>query len=185
LEIVNGGVEGKAGRFNATTRVGIWGMAPHSGGVIISYSLYFKTERKEQNMVLIHMGGIFAHRHESKEHIMTMSLDHGIPSLYISSDTRLVASEMIGLADGKWHNLAISMPHKSAKLSELVMLVDGNRVSAAVEGTDDYLFFSTNGRVAIGGFGQTGRIYDSHKFRFLSPYDGLIDEVFIWSSPLI
>jgi len=185
LEIVDGGVDGKAGRFNESTRVGIWGMGPHSGGVIMSYSLYFKTERIERNMVLLHMGSIFAHRHESKEHIMTLTLDHGIPTLYISSSTRLAATNIQGLADGEWHQIAISMPRKSAKLSELVMIIDGENVSAKVHGDDDYLFFSTNGRVSIGGYGQTGRVYDSNKFRFLSPYYGLIDEVFIWSKPLI
>lgn len=184
MDIVDDGINGKAGRFNETTRLGIWGMGPHSGGVIISYSLYFKTDRTEQNMVLIHMGGIFAHRQESKEHIMTLTLDHGIPSLYISSSTRLVASLLTGLADGNWHNLAISMPHKSAKLSQLVILVDGKSVPAKVEGTDDHLFYSTNGRVSIGGFGQSGRVYDSNKFHFMSPYYGLIDEVLIWSRPL-
>ena len=184
MDIVDGGVYGKAGSFNETTRVALWGMGPHSGGVIISYSLYFKTEKHNENLVLIHMGGIFAHRHESKEHIMTLTLDNGFPSLYINSDTRLVASIENGLSDGEWHNLAVSMPRKSAKLSELTMIVDGKSVPATVEGIDDHLFFSTNGRLSLGGFGQSGRIFDSETFNFMSPFSGLMDDVFVWSRPL-
>jgi hypothetical protein len=185
LVLVNDNVRGKVGRFNETTRVSLWGLGPHSGGVVVSYSLYFKTFNRTTNMILIHMGGIFVNIQESKEHIMTLTLDRGVPSLYIDSRTRLKASSATALADGKWHQVVVSMPRRSPKLSELQMYVDAKYTPTVVEGNDETLFFTTSGRMSIGGFGQSGNFYGSTNFNFLSPFKGLIDEVVVWGRPLV
>lgn len=154
---------------------------PHSGGNEISYALWFKTSKTSKNMILVHYGDLFGQMNAGKRKDMfTLSLEKGIPKLYTSPEKVLTAKSQ-SLADDTWHHVAVTMPHKSCKLSEVRMFIDGKKVKSVLRGKDDgHIFMVTSGRVGIGSFGYSDQYFDN-ALPHLAPFVGSIDEFYMWS----
>jgi len=173
-----------AGLFNETSQLAVFATGPHSGGNIISYSLRFKTGQSSSEMILVHYGPIFGTGHVSKD-IFTLTLRHGNPILYRNPDSELAPTAHLTLADGKWHRVEIFMPTESCLLSEVILYVDG-KVITTYATKDDNIFFTTSGRMSIGGFGYAPRNYETlFNPLNLTPYLGLMDHFKLWARPLV
>lgn len=161
--------------LNRASRIAVYGFGPHSGGSIISYSLLFST-KSNSRMILVHYGHAFTAN--SNKNMYTLTLEKGAPMLYASPTHIVVPEERYKLNDGKWHHIAVSMPSKSCLLSDIVMYVDGNVIETTTD-KDNHIFFTTTGRLSIGGFGYS---HESHEriFPFLSPFIGKVDEFYMW-----
>ena len=73
--------------------------------------------------------------------------------LLLVANVRLIAAGQ-KLNDGKWHHVAVSMPKKDCKLSEVQFYVDGQRVDSDVVGQDNRINVSLANKVTIGGLGH-------------------------------
>lgn len=132
------------------------------------------------NQILIHFGAIGDKKGEVKDVMFTLTLDEGRPAVHISGESKLVASDInMTLATNVWQHLAVSMPRKSCRLSEVRMFVNGKRVDTFIKGPDPRLFFVTAGSVSVGGFGFSHSEMET-LLRNHTPYTGLIDEVYVW-----
>merc|ERR1712160_187976 len=123
---------------------------------------------------------------KGNKNILSLALDKdGIPVLYSTIERKLVPSNvnLVKLNDGVWNHIAVSMPKKSSLFSAVRMYVNGKEIVTEVLGGDDYLFFSTSGRMSIGGFGHSGSTYEG-LLPEVKPYVGLIDSVFVWGRTL-
>ena len=89
------------------------------------------------------------------------------------------------LNDGKWHHVAVSMPKKDCRLSEVQFYVDGQRVESKVVGQDNRINVSLANKVTIGGLGHgTGKTPFSkliHVEHGIKPFVGSLDEVSVWA----
>lgn len=143
--------------------------------------MWIKTNASSAKQILIHYGASFAIGNDdcSKDQF-TLTLWKGKPILYRCSKSKLSSAQNLNLADDEWHHIAITMPKDNCLLSEVHMYVDGVKVETMVIGEDEFLFFSTSGRLSVGGFGYTAKIYES-VFDELKSYYGLIDELYVWS----
>jgi len=162
--------------LSRTSRIGIYGFGPHSGGSTISYSLLISTTSNSE-VILVHYGHAFTEN--STKNMYTLTLKKGTPNLYISPTAILEpVKRKLNLNDGNWHHIAVSMPTKSCKLSDVIMYVDGKVIETTTE-TETNIFFTTTGRLSIGGFGYS---HISHEdiFPHLSPYVGKLDEFYMW-----
>jgi len=161
------------------SRIGIYGIGPHSGGNIISYSLLINTKSTSE-MTLIHYGLNFGEK--SSKNIFTVTLKNGTPMLYIAHNAILIPKKEYHLNDNAWHNVAVSMPTKSCTLSDVIMYVDGEAIET-IATKDPNIFFTTSGRLSIGGFGYSHDSYE-RTFSHLSPFVGKIDEFYMWGRPI-
>ena len=165
------------GVFTEDTRVAFYSMGPMGAGEMISYSFYFKTTQADE-MVLVHYGGSFG-TSKAKDYY-TLILKDGIPSLYFSKERYLVAEIGQGLNDNVWHHMRVSMSKKSCKYSEVEMVINGKQVDTTVHGRNSNIFFTTSGKVSLGGFG-----YSSPKFESIFPgvgnFVGMMDSFWLWS----
>jgi len=168
------------GVFTNSSRVAIYGMGPHSTGSMISYALWIKTSNKSE-VILVHYGHSFTAN--SNKNIYTLTLQNGIPVLYISATMTLRPKWNKDLNDGNWHHIAVSMPRKSCALSEVIMYVDGKEIKTIIDGYDEIIFFTTSGRLSIGGFGYSHKSYEE-RFPHLSPFIARIDEFYVWGRAL-
>lgn len=168
------------GMFTKSSRLAIYGMGPHSGGSMISYSLWIKTKNASE-MILIHYGHNFSGR--SSKNIYTLTLQNGNPMLYISRTAILQPKMKYDLNDGNWHHIAVSMPRKSCNLSEVMMFVDGKAINTITDKNEANIFFVTSGRLSIGGFGYSHNSYEEN-FPHLSPFIGRLDEFYAWGRAL-
>lgn len=150
-----------------------------SGGSEISYALWFRTKVKWRNQILLHFGTVSKSDHTIQDVMFSLTLDKGVPAVYRSGESKLVASDKnMDLATNEWQHIAVSMPYKSCRLSRVQMFVNGQRVNTVVEGPDPRLFFVTTGAVSVGGFGNS----DARMETMLpdhGTYRGLIDEVYV------
>jgi len=174
------GPRGKAGVFNSKSQMAVYGAGPHSHGNVVSYALWMKTTSKE-DMILINTG------RSGRRGLMNLHLNDGEPVLLIADDTRLVAKGQ-KLNDGKWHHVAVSMPKKDCKLSELQFYVDGQAVESEVVGQDKRISVSMANKVTIGGLGHgNGKTPFSrliHVQQGIKPFVGSLDEVSVWARGL-
>lgn len=178
IDLVSGR-KGNAGKFTVESRLAIYASGPHSGGNILSLGIWIKTSQQSSEMMLLHYGATYSGSKASKD-ILTLTLNQGVPNLYTSSKKRLVPIASIEkLNDGKWHHIAVSMPKKSCLLSEIIIYIDGKKISAATD-KDENIFFVTSGRMSIGGFGYSSSQYES-MFPEIKPYVGLLDDFQVWS----
>jgi len=168
------------GVFTNRSRLAIYGTGPHSGGSIISYTLWIKT-KNTSDMILVHYGHVF-HGTGSKN-IYTLTLQNGTPMLYISPTAILRPERKYDLNDGNWHHIAVSMPRKSCTLSEVIIYVDGVAIDTIADRYDGNIFFTTSGRMSIGGFGYSHNSYEEN-FPHLSPFIGRLDEFYTWGRAL-
>ena len=174
------GPRGKAGVFNPNSQMAVYGAGPHSYGNVVSYALWMKTT-SEEDMVLINTG------RAGLRGLMNLHLNNGEPELLMAQNERLIAKGQ-KLNDGKWHHIAVSMPKKDCKLSELQFYVDGQPVESNVVGQDKPISVGMASKVTIGGLGHgngktpfTKLIHVEHGIK---PFEGSLDEVSVWSRAL-
>eukprot|EP00555_Chaetoceros_dichaeta_P012900 CAMPEP_0198262498 /NCGR_PEP_ID=MMETSP1447-20131203/10998_1 /TAXON_ID=420782 /ORGANISM="Chaetoceros dichaeta, Strain CCMP1751" /LENGTH=143 /DNA_ID=CAMNT_0043950757 /DNA_START=36 /DNA_END=467 /DNA_ORIENTATION=- len=132
-------------------------------------------------MILIHYGHNY--RGTSPKHEYTLTLQNGNPMLFISPTAISQPDRKYDLNDGNWHHIAVSMPRKSCSLAEVIIYVDGKAINTIQDGYDGKIFFTTSGRLSIGGFGYSHKSYEE-KFPHLSPFIGEVDEFYAWGRAL-
>ena len=187
VEIVPGREsENSAGLFHPNSRFAIYGVGPFSGGEVVSFSLWIKTN-VQSDMVLVHYGNSYGRKVNSVKHSkdhMTLVLSDGVPEVYFQHNRKLKA-DIGSIADGNWHQVAVSMPQKSCKRSEIDIFVDKEAVNTVGKGKDmkRHIFENTHGRMAIGGFGSTAEVYEK-VFPKFGPYQGLLDDISIFAKPI-
>ncbi len=179
IELVDG-PRGKAGEFNPNSQMAVYGAGPHGHGNIISYALWMKTT-SEEDMVLINTG------RARLQGLLNLHLNNGQPELLLAANARLIA-KVQKLSDRKWHHIAVSMPKKDCRLSEVAFYVDGQRVDSDVVGQDNRVNVSLANKVTVGGLGHgNGKTPFSkllHVELGIKPFEGSLDEVSVWSRPL-
>jgi len=184
IELEEGNIGNKAGKFDETSRFGIYSTGPHSGGDIISYTIWIKTLEEDSEMIIIHYGSVFNHGKVYDKNIFTVTLNNGIPNLYTGVYSKLVPEEdSLNIADGKWHHIAVSMPKRSCLLSNVMLAVDGRALETYVSGYDDYIFFLSTGRISLGNLGYSTRQYEAF-FPDMKPFIGLMDDFYMWGRTL-
>ncbi len=146
-------------------------MGPFMGGEIISTTLFFKTT-KSKEMILICYGGRFGV--SNKKDIFLLTIKKGELTLYFGKQKYLTTAEDYNLNDGQWHHIAISMPSKSCLNSEVEMILNGKAVETVWSGTDDYVFFTTSGKVSLGGWGYSNPKFDA-KYPTMNNFVGMMD----------
>jgi len=165
------------GIFTEESRLAIYGTGPHGAGSIISYSIRIKTTNGT-HIILVHYGHMFGTRNSPKN-FYTLTLENGTPKLYANVNSVLEPQQTLTLNDGKWHDIAVSMPRKSCALSEIIMYVDRHVIETIVPQNDEYIFFITSGRMSIGGFGYSHKSFEK-MLPHLKPYTGYMDDFYIW-----
>ncbi len=174
------GPRGKAGVFNPKSQMAVYGAGPHGHGNVISYALWMRTTSK-QDMVLINTG------RNGLRGLMNLNLKNGQPELLLAANARLIANVQ-KLNDGKWHHIAVSMPKKDCKLSEVQFYVDGQGVESKVVGQDNRVNVSLANKVTIGGLGhgpsKTPFSQLIHIEQGIKPFEGSLDEVSVWARGL-
>jgi len=158
----------------------VYGAGPHSYGNVISYALWMKTT-SNQDMVLINTG------RAGLRGLMNINMNNGEPELLIAQNARVIAKGQ-KLNDGKWHHIAVSMPRKDCRLSEVQFYVDGQGVESNVVGQDTRINVNMANKVTIGGLGHgNGKTPFSkliHGKLGIKPFEGALDEVSVWARPL-
>lgn len=183
IELVADGPRGKSGVFNPESKMAVYGAGPYSYGNVVSYALWMKTT-SEEDMVLINTG-----RGGMNRGLLNLNLNDAKPELLFAGDARLVAKSP-KLNDGKWHHIAMSMPRKDCKLSELQFYVDGQPVESEVVGKDNPINVSMVNKVSVGGGGHAGRGSAASYGKFMqanfgiNPFVGSLDDVFVWARAL-
>lgn len=182
IELAADGPRGKSGVFNATSQMAVYGAGPHSYGNVVSYALWMKTTSQE-DMVLINTG-----RGGMNRGLFNLNLNDARPELLMADDVRLSAKTQ-KLDDGKWHHIAMSMPKKDCKLSEVQFYVDGQPVESDVVGKDNPINVSMVNKVSVGGGGHENLRSSSYgkymQDNFgVKPFVGSLDEVSVWARAL-
>ena len=108
------------------------------------------------------------------------TLKDGLPRVYVSKAATLLSQHSEVINYNGWHQIAAIMPFKSCNLSEILLFIDGKKVSTFVS-NDTPLHFQNLGRLEIGGVGFAGTDI-STLFPSWKPFVGNIDEVHLWQS---
>ncbi|NQY62802.1 MAG: metallophosphoesterase [Alteromonadaceae bacterium] len=172
VEIVPG-KHGNVGQFTEDSRMAVFAMGPLQGKHAIAYELSFKTDAKA-NQILVNTATIWGN---TPKDFLNLYLDNGIATVAIS-DKKMLKAESNKLNDGKWHRIKVSMPHDNAKLSELVVEVDGKVVDSKQTRGDAIIKLNQSMRFTIGGKG-----YSKNALKTLpvKNFIGLIDDVSLWT----
>lgn len=174
---------GMAGLFDGSaSQMAVYAFGPYTGGEPMSFSMWFKTERSNAEMVLFNYGSAWNSQDlgTKKDHFM-LTLDNGIPAVRVHKNRSIkVSTETINLADGNWHLIAVSMPFKSCLLSEVEIYIDRERAQTAIQGMDLNIFTTTAGRISLGGVGYFNRAYVK-AYPNLDPFTGLLDDFRLWA----
>ena len=127
---------------------------------MVSFSLWFKTNNSTIEMIMFRYGASGGAR-GSKDHL-TVTLAKGVPVVYFRPEYQLEPDgNGTDLADGEWHQIAISMPKKSVQMAFVRMYIDGERVKTSMRnGKSENVFFTTRGNLSLGGFGYQGNYFD-------------------------
>jgi len=178
VKLVHDGLE-SCGTFTKKSKLGIYATGPHGAGSKISYSIRIKTKKK-RNMILVHYGHVHGFGMRMTRNMYTLTLDKtGTPKLYIDNNSVLEPQKIHNLNDGKWHDIAVSMPNNSCALSEVVMYVDGEMIDTIMPQNNKRIFFVTSGRTSIGGFGYSHNTFKK-LFPALKSFAGKISEFYMW-----
>ncbi|MGB0413844.1 MAG: LamG-like jellyroll fold domain-containing protein [Coraliomargarita sp.] len=177
VELATDGPRGKSGVFNESSRMAVYGAGPHGHGNIISYALWMKTT-SQADMVLINVG------RSGRKGFLNLNLKDGKPEVLLSGSSRSLANSQ-ALNDGKWHHIAVSMPGKDCRLSELQFYVDGEPVEHSVT-QDSRISVTKACKLSVGGLGHgSPKFADTLYGAFaLKPFTGALDEVSVWARPL-
>ncbi|WNC69178.1 LamG domain-containing protein [Thalassotalea nanhaiensis] len=164
---------GNAGQFSQDSRMAVFAMGPLQGKHAVAYELSFKTDSKA-NQILINTATIWGNRARD---FLNLYLDNGVATVAIS-DKKMLKADSNKLNDGKWHRIKVSMPHDNAKLSQLIIEIDGKIVSANQTGGDAPIKLNQSMRFTVGGKG-----YSSNALKTVpvKNFIGLIDDVSLWT----
>ena len=179
-----GGTGRSSARFSSDSRLAIYGTGPLSGGHIMSVSLWFKTDHATKEMVLVHYGSTWGPQ-LSKDHLL-VTLRNGVPTFYLGKKKAYTITSIDSIADGEWHHLALTMPERSCRSSQIQMYIDGDEMvleSMMRRSEDEFIFFVTSGKLSFGGFGY-GSIAANAVYSDKLPYLGDLDDVIVWSRTL-
>lgn len=178
IDIIPNRVPGNSvGLFHNDSRFAIFGVGPFSGGEIISFSLWIKT-KLTSDTILVHYGKFI----KGKDH-MVFFLSNGVPEFKVKPNRVLRAINTPSIADDEWHHIAISMPSRSCRLSEIQMFIDGIAVETEANDENYYIFYQTAGSIAIGGFGYSSELFET-LYPKAVPFQGMVDDFSLWSKPL-
>ncbi len=167
--------------FTDDTRVAIYSMGPFTGGEMISCTLHFKTSSYKE-MILVVYGGVFGI--SKRKDIFLLTLKDGNPVLYFGGKKYLTTDENHNLNDDQWHHIAISIPWKSCLSSRVGIIVDGTKATTSLNGKDEHLFFTTSGKLSLGGWGYSNSNYET-AFPTVSNFVGMMDNFQMWAgSPI-
>jgi hypothetical protein len=172
MELVDG-PHGRAGRFDAASRMGVFAMGPHHGGHALTYALWMRTTSSE-NQLLINSCSIWS---KALKGFFNLNLDDGVPAVMVSDSRRLMAGDE-KLNDGQWHHLAVVMPRDGCLLSDVLVYVDGRPVKTRCEGPDLPLHFDQAVRLGFGGLNYSAKAFDALPVK---PFVGDMDEISIWT----
>jgi hypothetical protein len=171
---------GYAGRFYKDTLFGIFGTGPQTHGEITSVEMWIKTWNNENAEVILASYFSYYGFSNDKDHLI-LTLDKGVPTFYVRSNQSHKAKNVDPLTDGAWHHIALTMPRKSCRPSEMKLYVDKKLVGLEISGgNDDYIFFKTSGRMAFGGFGYASTITKEYYDDKVS-FQGLMDDIKVYS----
>ncbi len=167
------GKNGNAGQFSQGSRMAVFAMGPLQGKHAVAYELSFKTQSKA-NQILINTATIWGNRPKD---FLNLYLDNGTATVAIS-DTKMLKAESIKLNDGKWHRIKVSMPHDNAKLSQLIIEIDGKVIATSLTKGDAQIKLNQSMRFTVGGKG-----YSSNALKTVpvKNFIGLIDDVSLWT----
>ena len=181
VQIRDEGIGGMhSGYFDGkTSQMGIYSLGPFVAGTIISVSMWIKTTAKDE-MLLLHYDRPWKATASGLENrnIFSITLKDGLPRVYVSEAATLLSQHSEAINDNGWHQIAAVMPHKSCKLSEVLLFIDGKKVSTRLT-KDTPLHFENFGHLSIGGVGFAGTDL-SNLFPSWKPFVGYIDEVYLW-----
>ena len=182
VQIKDEGIGGThSGYFDGTmSQMGIYSLGPFVAGTIISVSMWLKTTATDE-MLLLHYDRPWkasASGLDSKN-MFSITLKDGLPRVYVSKAASLLSQHSEAINDNGWHQIAAIMPHKSCKLSEVLLFIDGKKVSTSLTNKDTPLHFENFGHTSIGGVGFAGTDL-SNLFPSWKPFVGYIDEVYLW-----
>ena len=167
------GNNGNAGQFSQDSRMAVFAMGPLQGKHAVAYELSFKTESKA-NQILINTATIWGNRARD---FLNLYLDNGVATVAIS-DSKMLKANSNKLNDGKWHRIKVSMPHDNAKLSQLIIEIDGKVVSANQTSGDAPIKLNQSMRFTVGGKGYSS---NALKTMPVKNFIGLIDDVSLWT----
>jgi hypothetical protein len=167
------GKNGNAGKFTEDSRMAVFAMGPSQSKHAIAYELSFKTDAKA-NQILINTATIWGN---TPKDFLNLYLDDGLATIAISAKKMLKAKSN-KLNDGQWHRIKVSMPHDDAKLSQLIIEVDGRVVDSNQTNGDGKIKLNQSMRFTVGGRG-----YSSNAMKNIpvKNFIGLIDDVSLWT----
>lgn len=172
--------QGAAYFSGSLSRHSIFSFGPHSAVTPVSFSLWVRTW-KSREMILVHYGAAWANKkYDSKRSIFSLTMKNGRPRLYARENAYLTSVKNTKLDDGQWHHIAVSMPRSNCKLSEVRLYVDGQEEETKLPSKDEILFFLSYGRISLGGLGYSAENYEK-RFPDWNPYIGAMDEFILWS----
>ncbi|WP_226996589.1 LamG domain-containing protein [Thalassotalea crassostreae] len=167
------GQNGNAGKFSKESRMASFAMGPLQGKHAVAFELSFKTDSKA-NQILINTATIWGNRTRD---FLNLYLDDGVATVAIS-DSKMLKAQSNKLNDGKWHRIKVSMPHDNAKLSQLIIEIDGEVVEATQTNGDGQIKLNQSMRFTIGGMGYSR---NALKAVPVTNFIGLIDDVSLWT----
>ena len=181
IELVPGrNADTLAGKFTPNSRFGVFSIGPYTAGMAHSSALWMRTSVPSKVMMLLYFGPDW--NSSSKDSLGIMLHDGELRLQFSENDHgtfKLTEEKM--LADGQWHHIAVVMPFNSCKYSEVQVYIDGVLYAMKVRsGRDRHMFFNTQGRLNIGGYGYRKQDGDG----LSQPFEGEIDDVMVWSKSL-
>lgn len=143
------------------------------------------TWKSDEKMILVHHGNYWGTdvSRDFEKDFFTLVLDRGIPIIHTRPMTEHRSTYRKNLADGQWHHIAVSMPRKSCKVSELEIYIDGNIVGTSTK-YDRSIFHTTSGRMSLGGFGYSNPGFENAYPDYV-PYIGSLDDFILYTKPIV
>jgi len=169
-----------AGKFASNSRFGVFSIGPYTAGMAHSISLWMRTPEASKAMLLLYFGPAWSST--TKDFLQLMLKNGEMHFQFSENDGKFELVEKKMLADNQWHHLAIVMPFKSCRYSQVQLYIDGILCKTQqMRGSDDYIFFHTAGRLSIGSYGYRESKNDDVS---LNMFEGEVDDVMVWSKPL-
>lgn len=169
-----------AGKFSSSSRMAVFSVGPYTAGMAHSIAFWVKTSETTKKMTLIYFGP--SYRSNEKDSLRIMLKNGRLRFQFSRSSVFRLRGNQI-LADDQWHHVAISMPFKSCKYSEVDVYIDGVKNDFVQKrGMDQHIFFNTDGRLNIGGHGYATRT--SADVLPYKNFEGEVDDVMVWSRAL-
>jgi len=173
---------GHAGEFSAATSFGIYGTGPPTHGEIVSVEMWIRTSATDGKMILASYFQYYRGLNKVKDHLL-LTLENGVPTFYVRKREPHRADVVNALSDNAWHHVALTMPKKSCRPSEMYFYVDGQRANLTSSGghDDNHIFFITQGRMSFGGFGYASEKAKGYYGNEMKNYVGLMDDAKVYS----